>query len=132
MECSNCEWKWDIEKDDTNPYLCHRCGYDGKLKKFDKESLKKWEIENDFPFEEKIVEGFHMRKFLTNVDNQELVWHRDKEDRIVKSVDYTDWMVQIDNQLPKSLTETIYIPKNTYHRLIKGTGDIILKVKKIQ
>jgi hypothetical protein len=85
----------------------------------------------DFPFEENKINGFYVRKFSDNVENSELVWHRDKEDRIVKSVDDTDWMVQIDNQLPKSLTETIYIPKNTYHRLIKGNGDLLLKVKKI-
>ena len=59
-----------------------------------------------------------------------LVWHRDKEDRIVESVDETDWMIQIDNEIPKVLTEKIYIPKGVYHRVIKGTDDVTVKVKK--
>jgi hypothetical protein len=40
-------------------------------------------------------------------------------------------MLQMDNELPQSLTETIFIPKNTYHRVIKGTGDLVVRVKKL-
>lgn len=85
----------------------------------------------NFPFEENKENGFHIRKFSEGVDNSELVWHRDKEDRIVESVGYTDWMVQLDNQLPIPLTETIFIPKEMYHRVIKGTGDLTVRIKKI-
>lgn len=83
------------------------------------------------PYSETVKEGYHIRTFTNGVDNDELVWHRDREDRIVKSVGHTDWMVQLDNELPKPLTETIYIPKNTYHRVIKGNGDLTVKIKKI-
>ena len=71
------------------------------------------------------------RVFKPNVDNSELVWHRDKEDRIVESSGHTDWMVQLDNQLPIPLTETVLIPKEVYHRVIKGTGDLTVKIKKL-
>ena len=54
-----------------------------------------------------------------------------KEDRIVESVGDTDWMIQLDNELPITLTERTYIPKETYHRVIKGNGDLTVKVKKI-
>lgn len=84
-----------------------------------------------FPFEELIERDYVVRTFSEGVDNTELVWHRDKEDRIVKSVGNTDWMVQLDNELPKPLTETIFIPKNTYHRVIKGSGDLTVKIKKL-
>ena len=36
-----------------------------------------------FPFEEKIEEGFHIRKFDSETDKENFVWHRDKEDRIM-------------------------------------------------
>lgn len=26
--CQNCSWSWDIEDDDPEPYLCHKCGYE--------------------------------------------------------------------------------------------------------
>ena len=85
----------------------------------------------DFPFEENKINGFYIRKFSNGVENSELVWHRDKEDRIVESVGDTDWMVQLDNQLPIPLTETVYIPKEVYHRVIKGTGDLTVRIKKL-
>ncbi len=85
----------------------------------------------NFPFEELIQKDYVIRTFSESVDDIELVWHMDKEDRIVKSVGDTDWMVQMDNELPKPLTETIYIPKNTYHRVIKGNGDLVVRVKKL-
>ena len=85
----------------------------------------------NLPFKENKEDGFYIRKFSEGVDNSELVWHRDKEDRIVESIGYTDWMVQLDNQLPIPLTETIYIPKEMYHRVIKGTGDLTVRIKKI-
>ena len=85
----------------------------------------------DFPFDEHIENGYHIRTFSEDVDENELVWHRDREDRIVKSVGDTDWMIQLDNELPKPLTETIYIPKGVYHRVIKGSDDLIVRIKKL-
>jgi Zn ribbon nucleic-acid-binding protein len=83
MKCSNCSWGWDIEKDDTHPFLCHKCGYDDELGDFDMDSLQKWEEENNYPFDEYIEEGYHIRTFSKEIDDMELVWHRDKEDRLV-------------------------------------------------
>lgn len=85
----------------------------------------------NFPFNEHIEEGYHIRTFSKDTDVMELVWHRDREDRIVESVGDTDWMIQMDNELPKPLTEGIYIPKETYHRVIKGNGDLTVRVKRI-
>ena len=106
MKCQICSWSWDIKKDDTHPFLCHKCGYDSKEGDFDMDSLQKWEEENNYPFDEYIEEGYHIRTFYDDTDDMELVWHRDKEDRIVKSVGDTDWMIQLDNELPIPLTET--------------------------
>ena len=131
MKCNNCSWSWDIEKDDTHPSLCHKCGYDSNEGVFDMDSLEKWEEENNYPFDEYVEEGYHIRTFYDDTDDMELVWHRDKEDRIVESVGDTDWMIQLDNGLPIPLTERTYIPKEIYHRVIKGNGDLTVKVKKI-
>jgi|APGre2960657373_1045057.scaffolds.fasta_scaffold144479_3 hypothetical protein len=34
------------------------------------------------------------------------------------------------NPLPVSLDKNIFIPKETYHRVIKGCGKLIVKIKK--
>ena len=65
-----------------------------------------------------------VRTFSQDIDEEELVWHRDREDREVTVLEETDWQFQFDNQLPQVLKNTIFIPKNTYHRLIKGTGEL--------
>jgi len=86
---------------------------------------------DDKPYEEKVEEGYHIRTFSKDTNESELVWHRDKEDRIVESIGDTDWMLQLDNNIPTSLTEKVSIPKNTYHRVIKGSGDLKVRIKKL-
>lgn len=85
-----------------------------------------------YPFNEIVEDGYHIRTFYETVDDDELVWHRDKEDRIVESIGNSDWMIQMDNEIPKTLNEKVFIPKNTFHRVIKGNGNLIVKVKKLQ
>jgi hypothetical protein len=58
------------------------------------------------------------------------MWHRDREDRIIESIDETDWMVQIDNELPKKIEGEVFIPMGIYHRLIKGTNNLKIKLIK--
>jgi hypothetical protein len=72
-----------------------------------------------------------IRIFSNKVPDYKLLWHRDREDRVVMSVGETDWMVQLDNDLPKSLNNEIFIPKGVYHRVIKGTGDLKIKIQRI-
>jgi len=85
----------------------------------------------EFPFNEHIKDGYYIRTFSTNIDEMELVWHRASEDRIIEVIDNTDWMIQIDGELPKIMNEKIFIPKEKYHRVIKGRGDLVLKIKKL-
>lgn len=68
------------------------------------------------------------RKFTQDIDDSELVWHRDERDRKVTVLQQTDWLFQFDNEIPKVLKDTIFIPRNTYHRLIKGTGDLMIQI----
>lgn len=46
----------------------------------------------EFPFKENIKEGIFERTFSQDVDNDELVWHRDREDREVEVIGETNWM----------------------------------------
>jgi|688.fasta_scaffold119405_4 hypothetical protein len=85
------------------------------------------------PFVENLKDGFHIRTFSSNLTEMELKWHFDEEDRIVLCENDTDWMFQIDNNLPIRIEKNtpIFIPEGEYHRIIKGSGDLILKVKKL-
>ncbi len=86
----------------------------------------------DLPFTEKSVgNDQYIREYSTDVDTHELEWHIDKEDRIVEVIDNDGWEVQIDNELPKLLKNKLFIPKETYHRVIKGKGKLIVRITKV-
>lgn len=72
-----------------------------------------------------------VRIFEEHIDEFELVWHRDKEDRLVKPLHKTDWKFQLDNDIPRTIENEIFIPKETYHRLIKGTGNLKVNILKL-
>ena len=76
------------------------------------------------PYSERRKDNLIVRTFSQDIDEEELVWHRDREDRQVTVLEETDWQFQFDNELPQVLKDVIFIPKNTYHRLIKGTGEL--------
>ena len=81
------------------------------------------------PYSEKKEDGYIIREFSQDTSPFEFVWHRDKEDRIVQAMHDTDWLFQLDNEIPQQLSENkLFIPKETYHRLIKGTGDLVVKI----
>lgn len=82
-------------------------------------------------YTEEKIEDFIIRNFKSDIDEHSLEWHRDREDRIVEVVGETDWLIQFDNELPKKLEGKIFIPKETFHRIIKGHGDLNVKIKKI-
>ena len=84
------------------------------------------------PFQEtKLGNNVFIREFNHETDSGEFMWHRDREDRLIKSIGKTDWLIQIDNELPKEINEEVLIPMGVYHRLIKGTNDLKIKLKKI-
>ena len=86
----------------------------------------------NLPYSEQVQDNFTIREFLESTPSFEFVWHRDKEDRVVKALHKTDWKFQLDNDIPRILSEKeLFIPKETYHRLIKGTGDLKVKIVKL-
>ena len=87
----------------------------------------------ELPFSEKINNGVYIRTFSSDLNENELKWHFDEEDRIVICENNTDWLFQFDNELPITINknEPIFIQKNIYHRIIKGTNNLKLKIKKL-
>lgn len=85
-----------------------------------------------FPFTETKRGKVLIREFSENVDKGELIWHRDREDRTITILESKGWKLQMDNTLPVVLEEgkSYNIPKNTYHRIIKGEGKLILELEK--
>ena len=86
----------------------------------------------DLPFEQKDVSNeIKIRTFSSNTDIGEFTWHRDREDRVVELIEGGNWYVQLDNELPKKLVKEnkVFIPKGVYHRVIKGEGDLKVKIE---
>lgn len=84
----------------------------------------------DRPYIEDYKDGWYERVFDQNVEVGELKWHRDFEDRIVEPTEPTDWLFQRENCLPEKIDKSIFIPRGQWHRTIKGTGDLKIKIKK--
>ncbi len=83
------------------------------------------------PYKEEIIDNRYLRFFSENVPEEELVWHRDREDRIVEPIEPTDWMFQTENKLPVKIEGQLFIPKGSWHRVIKGTGSLKIKINKL-
>jgi hypothetical protein len=77
-----------------------------------------------------VTDEYIIREFDENIDPIHLLWHRDDEDRTVEILGETDWKLQLDNTLPTSLNESIFIKRHEWHRIIKGTGTLKLKIYK--
>jgi hypothetical protein len=77
-----------------------------------------------------VTDQYIIREFNENIDPIELLWHRDDEDRTIEILEGIDWMIQLDNQLPILLNSHIFIPRHMWHRTIKGTGPLKIKIYK--
>lgn len=89
---------------------------------------------NNKPYKESLITNNQViRQFSPYIDSNELEWHKDAEDRIVEVIENKgNWFIQIDNKLPEKLEGKIFIPKETYHRAIKGTDDLIITITKLK
>lgn len=71
-----------------------------------------------------------IRTFDDSIDPIHLKWHRDDEDRLAVAIDSTDWQIQLENRLPQSLNSPVFIARGEWHRVIKGTGELKVKIVK--
>ncbi len=89
------------------------------------------------PYTEEILEQhgtgvkFKIRTFSEGVDMDELVWHRDREHRTIHVLEGEGWKLQHDDKLPMELEvgKDYYIPKMSYHRVIKGLKRLVLRIQ---
>jgi uncharacterized protein (DUF2344 family) len=81
--------------------------------------------------QENISNNKFKRVFSSDVPERELVWHMDKENRIVEVLEDSEWLFQMDNELPISLKKGVKleIPKETFHRVIKGSGGLKILIE---
>jgi len=82
--------------------------------------------ESTHPYENK----GNVRTFSKDVDPTSLVWHSDKEDRLIEVIDGEGWSIQMDNQLPLVLSkgDRIFITEGQVHRVLKGITDLKIKI----
>jgi len=83
------------------------------------------------PYQEVInKDNSRLREFKIDTDNHELVWHKDEKDRYVTILEGKGWQFQKDNELPSILQkgDIIFIPKETYHRIIKGSSNLLINI----
>jgi hypothetical protein len=79
------------------------------------------------------INGKFIRTFDNNVNDDELVWHRDKRDRKVRVISGDGWLIQMDNELPIPLLmgQTYNIKKEVYHRIMKGKNLLRLEIEEL-
>ena len=72
-----------------------------------------------------------VRQFSQDVDNEELIWHRDKKDRVFKVISGVDWKFQHDNELPfvMKIGNKVKVKKEEFHRIHKGLGKLIIEIE---
>ena len=82
-------------------------------------------------FEKSIYKNVFTRVFKENVKKEQLIWHKDRKDRVVKVIYGTGWKLQMDNELPFELQigQNYYIKKENFHRLHKGNSELKLEIK---
>lgn len=73
-------------------------------------------------YTEIINDSKRIRTFSINVNELDLQWHFDEDDREFSVEQGENWLFQIDNQLPIELikNEKYSVPKGVYHRIIKN------------
>lgn len=88
-----------------------------------------------FPFEQtKTIEGL-IRTFSGDVDEEELVWHRDHDDREITVIRSNGWYLQMDDELPVLMRpgSVFQIPREKWHRVIRrGNDELIVEIKTSQ
>jgi hypothetical protein len=104
--------------------------FDGYSLYMDVEEMDDSDVENELPYNEEINENVRVRVFSESIEDEELKWHRDRQDRLVEVIDSKGWELQFDDELPVKLKKgmNIIIPEGVYHRVIKGDGDLKIKI----
>ena len=88
---------------------------------------------SQFPFEEhRIDENTFVRRFDKGVDTSEMIWHRDRRNRVVHVLESSGWFFQRDDEIPVLMSpgSSFLIPAKTWHRAIRrpNSGDLVIRI----
>ena len=80
--------------------------------------------------EKRLNESTLIRLFSSITQEADLKWHRDRQDRIVEVIHSNGWLFQRDDSVPALLSsgDILEIAANEWHRVIKGNGELIVKI----
>ena len=84
------------------------------------------------PFDQiRISKDSFIRKFSSQIECDELYWHKDKCNRVIKVISGEGWMYQEENAIPVEIFpgSTFSIKKGTWHRVIRGSSDLSVLIK---
>lgn len=89
----------------------------------------------NFPFETlHSAGGLEIRKFSAFLEEDELSWHRDREDRVVTLLSGSGWMLQLDESKPILMSpgKDFFVPAGVWHRAIRlnESTDLVVQVLK--
>ena len=75
------------------------------------------------------LDKYVVRTFSEDVNAVELIWHRDRQNRTIHILSGSEWKLQKEDELPQELEigKEYHIPRYTYHRVIKGIGDLVVR-----
>jgi len=72
------------------------------------------------------------RFFSKEVNQEDLVWHRDREDRTINLISGSNWLIQLDNELPVLIEsgKSYQVPAGLWHRVIRTdkATDMVLEI----
>jgi hypothetical protein len=87
----------------------------------------------DYPFEQIELNNKKIRTFSPEVEDDELKWHQDLNDRNVTILESGGWSFQMEDELPTKLqnAKQIFIPKLVWHRVIKGDNKLVVEIEEL-
>jgi hypothetical protein len=87
----------------------------------------------DYPFEQIELNNKKIRTFSPEVDDEELKWHQDLNDRKVTILESGGWSFQMEDELPTKLqnAKQLFIPKLVWHRVIKGDSKLVVEIEEL-
>jgi hypothetical protein len=87
----------------------------------------------DYPFEQIELNNKKIRTFSPEVEDEELKWHQDLNDRKVTILESGGWSFQMEDELPTKLqnAKQIFIPKLVWHRVIKGDSKLVVEIEEL-
>jgi hypothetical protein len=86
--------------------------------------------ENCSPYCDTETPDCTMRVFVEDVDEGLLSWHKDMRSINFKVIGGRDWKLLIENDeiMYLEIGKHYYVPKGTYHKMVKGKNNLILEI----